>query len=137
MTVTRFVAIALVGAIVDSSASAQSLANRIASASDRSVQFTYKARPGVCGDGRTYISTGPGNFSGFYSGDRPEQCQTGPVRVVLDLADRSVVALRTYVGIPSTGVDADVTNLGNVSPAEAADFLLGVAGRADVNVAAA
>jgi HEAT repeat protein len=134
MTVTRFLAIALAAAIVGSSASAQSLANRVASAPDRSVQFTYKARPGVCGDGRTYISTGPGNFYGYYSSDRPEQCQAGPVRVVLDLADRNVVALRTYVGIPSTGVDAGVSNLGNVSPTDAADFLLGVAGRADGRV---
>lgn len=133
MTVTRFAAIALT-AIVSINASAQSLANRVASASDRSVQFTYKARPGVCGDGRTYISTGPGNFFGFYSNDRAEQCQAGPVRVVLDLADRNIVALRTYVGNPSTGVDAGVANLGNVTPADAADFLLGVAGRADGRV---
>jgi hypothetical protein len=134
MTVSRFVAIALAGAIVGTSASAQSLANRVASASDRSVQFTYKARPGVCGDGRTYISTGPGNFYGFNSGDRADQCQAGPVRVVVDLADRNVVALRTFVGIPSTGVDASVSNLGNVTPTDAADFLLGVAGRADGRV---
>ena len=134
MTVSRFLTIALAGAVVGTSASAQSLVNRVASASDRSVQFTYKARPGVCGDGRTYISTGPGNFYGFSSTDGAEQCQPGPVRVVLDLADRNVVALRTYVGTPSTGVDASVSNLGNVTPAEAADFLLGVAGRADGRV---
>jgi hypothetical protein len=134
MTVSRFVTIALAGAIAGTSASAQSLANRVASASDHSVQFTYKARPGVCGDGRTYISTGPGNFYGFNSNDGSERCQAGPVRVVLDLADRTVVALRTYVGIPSTGADVSVSNLGSVSPAEAADFLLGVAGRADGRV---
>jgi hypothetical protein len=52
--------IALSGAA--SHAFAQSLANRVASSSDRSVQFSYPARPGVCGDGRTYISTSPGYF---------------------------------------------------------------------------
>jgi hypothetical protein len=134
MTVSRFITIAFAGAIVGTSASAQSLANRIASASDHSVQFTYKARPGVCGDGRTYISTGPGNFYGFNSNDGTEQCQAGPVRVVLDLAAKNVVALRTYVGIPSTGVDASVSNVGNVTPTDAADFLLGLAGRADGRV---
>ena len=134
MNRTRFLTIALAGAIVGSSASAQTLASRVASASDRSVQFTYKARPGVCGDGRTYISTGPGNFYGYYSGDRAEQCQAGPVRVVLDLAGRNVIALRTYVGTPTTGVDGGVSNLGTVSPAEAADFLLGVASGADGRV---
>jgi len=133
MTASRLIVIALAAAVVGTSASAQSLANRVASSSDRSVQFNYKARPGVCGDGRTYISTGPGNFYGFYSTDRNDQCQPGPVRVVVDLADRSVIALRTYVGASATA-DAGVTNLGNVTPADAADFLLGVAGRADGRV---
>jgi hypothetical protein len=109
----------------------QSLANRIASAADRSVQFTFPARPGVCGDGRTYISTGSGNFYGSFSTNTADQCQAGPVRVVIDLADRNVVALRTYVGATLPAVDAGVTNLGMVTPADAADYLLGVASRAD------
>jgi len=79
---------------------AQSLTNRVASAADRSVQFSFPARPGVCGDGRTYISTGSGNFYGSFSTNTADQCQAGPVRVVIDLADRNVVALRTYVGAP-------------------------------------
>jgi hypothetical protein len=109
----------------------QSLANRIASASDRSVQFSYPARPGVCGDGRTYISTGPGNFHGSFSTNTAEQCLAGPVRVVADLADRNVIALRTYVGGPVVAVESGIANLGVVTPAEAADYLLGVAARAD------
>ena len=111
---------------------AQSLANRVASASGHSVQFTFASRPGVCGDGRTYISTGPGNFYGYSINTNSEQCQAGPARVVVDLADKNVVALRTYVGAPTT--DAGVTNLGNVTPADAADYLLGVAARADGRV---
>ena len=123
---------------VSSVSGAQSLANRIASASDRSVQFSYKARPGVCGDGRTYISTGPGNFYGYYNSSSTEQqCQTGPVRVVVDLADRNVVALRTYVGTPAADQAAATdrgTDLGTVTPADAADYLLTVASRADGRV---
>src|SRR2546423_870252 len=92
---------------------AQTLANRIASSPDRSIQFSYKARPGVCGDGRTFISTGPGNFYGSYSNSSTEQCQSGPVRVVLDLADRNVVALRTYVG--GTSPEQGVADLGTRS----------------------
>jgi HEAT repeat protein len=114
-----------------SSARGQSLANRIASAGDRSVQFSFPARPGVCGDGRTYISTGSGNFYGSFSSNTAEQCQAGPVRIVIDLADRNVVALRTYVGALSPAVDAGVTNLGAVTSTEAADYLLGIASRAD------
>jgi HEAT repeat protein len=115
-------------------AHAQSLANRIASASDRSVQFTYPVRPGVCGDGRTYISTGSGNFYGSFSTNSAEQCLAGPVRVVADLADRNVIALRTYVGGPAPAVETGVTNLGTVSAVEAADYLIGVAARADGRV---
>lgn len=113
---------------------AQSLANRIASASDRSVQFSYPVRPGVCGDGRTYISTGSGNFYGSFSSNAADQCLAGPVRVVADLADRNVIALRTYVGGPAAAAETGVTNLGTVSSAEAADYLLGVAARADGKV---
>ena len=112
----------------------QSLANRIASAGGRSVQFSYPTRPGVCGDGRTYISTGPGNFYGSFSTNTAEQCQAGPVRIVVVLADRNVVALRTFVGAPSAAVDAGVANLGTVTAADAADYLLGVASRADGRV---
>ncbi|HMI44035.1 MAG TPA: HEAT repeat domain-containing protein [Gemmatimonadaceae bacterium] len=112
----------------------QSLANRIASASDRSVQFSYPVRPGVCGDGRTYISTGSGNFYGSFSSNAADQCLAGPARVVADLADRNVIALRTYVGGPGPAVETGVANLGTVTSAEAADFLIGVAARADGRV---
>jgi len=132
---SRLAIVSLAGlSAVAQSAAGQSLANRIASASDRSVQFSYPARAGVCGDGRTYVSTGGGNFYGSYSTNSSDQCVAGPVRVVADLADRNVIALRTYVGPVNASVDAGVTNLGTVSAAEAADYLLGVASRADGRV---
>jgi HEAT repeat protein len=128
------VAVVLVTSAAGSSATAQSLANRVAGSSDRSVQFSYPAKAGVCGDGRTYISTGPGNYYGSYSTNSSEQCVAGPVRVVADLADRNVIALRTYVGGATPVVDAGVTNLGTVTAADATDYLLGVASRADGRV---
>src|SRR5437899_2079665 len=131
---TQLAIAALIAIAASSPAFGQALANRVASANDRSVQFTYAARPGVCGDGRTYISTGAGNFYGTFYSDAADKCQPGPVRVVMDLADRNVVALRTYVGAPSPATDAGVTDLGNVTPAEAAEYLLGVAARADGRV---
>ena len=130
----------VIGSLVAAATSAapalgQSLANRIASTSDRSVQFSYPVRPGVCGDGRTYISTGSGNFYGSFSTNGAEQCLAGPVRVVADLADRNVIALRTYVGGPAAAAaESGVTNLGVVTSAEAADYLVGVAARADGRV---
>src|ERR1700682_2099881 len=130
LAVAAFVAIAT----ATSPALGQSLASRIASAADRSVQFSYPARPGVCGDGRTYISTGSGNFYGSFSTNAADPCQPGPVRVGVDLVDKTVVALRYYVGAPPAAVDAGVTNLGSVTPTDAADYLLGIASRADGRV---
>jgi len=52
---------------------------------------------------------------------------------VIDVASRNVVALRTYVG-PAQPADAGVTNLGTVTAAEAADYLLTLASRADGRV---
>jgi HEAT repeat protein len=130
----HFLAIACLLGLAGSASglSAQTLASRIGSSSDRSVQFSFAARPGVCGDGRTYISTSE-HFVGTYSTNTPyEQCAAGPVRVVADLADRSVIALRTYVG--GTTTDAGVANLGTVTPAEAAEYLVGIAARADGRV---
>lgn len=126
-----FLATAL-ATLAGSDAIAQSLAGRIASGSDRSVSFSFAARAGVCGDGRTYISTRE-NFVGTYSTNTQyDQCAPGPVRVVMDLADRSVIALRTFVG--GTTTEAGVANLGTVTPAEAADYLIAVAARADGRV---
>ena len=119
---------------ITSRADAQSLANRVASSSGRSVQFSYPARPGVCGDGRTYISMGSGNFYGSFSSNASDQCVAGPVRVVADLADRNVIALRTFVGGVTPVVDVGVANLGTVTAADATDYLLGVASRADGRV---
>ena len=110
---------------------AQTLSNRVASSAARSVQFSYAARPGVCGDGETFISTRDG-FVGSYSTGDSRPCQPGPVRVVLDLADRAVIGLRTYVGGGAAG--PAVADLGTVQPAEAADYLLSVAARADGRV---
>lgn len=132
---SNFAVAALVAIAASASpATGQSLANRVASAADRSAQFSFPARPGICGDGRTYISTGSGNFYGSFSSNASDQCQAGPVRVVIDLADRNVIALHTYVGSVSAAVDAGVTNLGTVTSADAAAFLLGVASRADGRV---
>jgi hypothetical protein len=46
---------------------AQSLSSRVNGAPDGAVQFSFPARAGVCGNGRTYLSTGPGNVYGSWS----------------------------------------------------------------------
>ena len=115
----------------------QSLARRVASAPEGRVQFSFAARPGVCGNGRTYIQTGPNSFSGSWVGSvddtrRMDPCIAGPVRVVLDRADRSVISLQTYVGPP--GVDQGTTDLGTVDAQDAVDYLFSLAREAEGRV---
>src|SRR5688572_19197837 len=87
---------------------AQSLAARVDAAPAGHVQFSFAARPGVCGNGRTYIQTAPGSYQGsFYISTaetlRNDPCEPGPVRVILDRAAPQINAVQTYVG-PETAV---------------------------------
>src|SRR5687767_7986231 len=79
-------------------ARAQALANRVASAPDGQVHFTYASRDGVCGDGRTFIAEDfdtPGGFTMYTNegmnfstitgigSDFRGRCDPGPVLVIL------------------------------------------------------
>ena len=103
---------------------AQSLANRINAVRTGRVHFTFAAREGVCGNGRSFISIGSDVHVGSYSigsdGRTSEPCERGPVRVVLDRADGGVIDVNTYVGRASDGTPgaADAgTGLGAVRAA--------------------
>lgn len=121
-------------ACVAVTASAQSLDARINGAPDGRVQFNFPARSGVCGNGRTYYSSGPGNFNGTYyngiDGLRMEPCVPGPVRVVIDRADKQPLSVQTYVG-PADTTLRGVTDLGQVSAQAAADYLLSLASKVE------
>jgi hypothetical protein len=117
------------------SADAQSLASRVDGAPDGRVQFTFAARPGICGNGRTYIQTGPNSFTGSFYGSmsemiRAEPCVSGPVRVVIDRADKLPLSVATYVG-PADSSLRGVTDLGRVRAQDAVDYLLGLATKVD------
>jgi len=116
----------------------QSLAQRIASAPEGRVQFHFTARPGVCGDGRSFIALGQSLFMGssmMNLGDSEWRvaCVPGPVRVVLTIHDHDIERLRTYVGDlpPRT---PEVADLGDVTTHEAAAYLLSLAERLDGSV---
>ena len=121
-------------------ATAQGLAQRIASAPDGSVRLTYAARAGVCGNGAGTISF---DCAGGTCGRRrmttssdwddggPCPCDSGPVRLVLDVARGQVTRLRTYVGGHWRAATAGVTDLGEVPAAEAAHYLLELARAGD------
>jgi len=98
-----------------------SLAQRIASAPDGKVRFTFATRADVCGNGNS-ISTGNNESSDVvWSG-----CQHGPARMVLQVQNHQVTKMRTYVG-GEWRADAAATDLGDVPPQQAVDYLLSLA----------
>ena len=114
--------------------SAQSLESRVNAAPDGRVQFTFAARPGICGNGRTYIQTGPNSYTGSFYGSvnevtRAEPCTPGPVRVVIDRAEKLPISVQAYVGPVDTA--HGVTDLGRVRAQDAADYLLSLASKVD------
>jgi HEAT repeat protein len=121
-------------------AAAQSIASRVSSAPDGRVQFSFAARPGVCGNGRGFIQSGAGNFTSIsYNGNtygnindgmRADPCVPGPVRVVIDRADKLPLSVQTYVG-PADSTLRGVTDLGRVRAQDAADYLLSMASTID------
>ena len=117
------------------------LARRIAAAPDGLVKMTYAARDGICGDGRSFIGEPTGasrsfdmwfadgiSMSGF-SGDFAARCAQGPVRLLLVVRDRRVVAVQPFVGPPSPATDRAGTDLGAVSTADVSRYLLDLAVR--------
>jgi HEAT repeat protein len=123
-------------AVGPETSAAQGLADRIASASTPRVQFTYAAREGVCGNGRTFIRVNDNTWhgsGGWSDSERRETCDQGPVRVVLDRAGREVVSLQTYAG-PVPDAQSGITDIGRVRAADAAAYLLGLAERAEGRV---
>ncbi|MDX2121616.1 MAG: HEAT repeat domain-containing protein [Gemmatimonadota bacterium] len=101
----------------------QSLASRIDRVKDGTVRLSFPAREGVCGNGRGNIST----YSKGSRGEWEHDCESGPVRVVIDRAGGRSTALRAYVGGQWRGTATQ--DLGAVDAKEAADWLFGLAGR--------
>lgn len=135
-TTTRLLALCGIAlAMAAASARAQSLAQRIATVPEGTVQFHFAARPGVCGDGRSFIALGHSLFMGSSTmrlGDAEwrQACVPGPVRVVLTVHDHDIDRLRTYVGdLPPR--EPDVTDLGATSTREATEYLLSLAEHQD------
>jgi len=123
------------GSAVTSAAAAQTIAERVHAAPDGDVRLTFASRPGVCGDGRSFISLGHSLFMGTSTmrlGDDEwrQACVPGPVRVVLTVHDHTVDRIRSYVGeLPPR--QPDVTELGAASTRDATDYLLSLAEHLD------
>jgi hypothetical protein len=99
----------------------QALEQRVASAGTGTVHLSFAARPGVCASG---VGTGFHHSSEEWEHD----CGPKEVRVALQVVDRRVVRVRTYVGGRwREGVAA--TDLGRFRPGEAAAYFLRLAER--------
>ena len=106
---------------------AQSLASRVAAVKEGAVTFHYAARPGVCGDGESFIRTGRSSYHGSFSTNRAmEPCIFGPVQVRLTMENGAVHRVETWVG-PLRSRDA--RDLGEVSAPDAARYLMTIAAR--------
>jgi hypothetical protein len=135
----RITTIAAGAVMLTQSTAAQSLASRVAAAPDGWVQMRFAARPGVCGNGRGLLSTGGntliGNVDEIPRGNWRAACRPGPLRVLLTVRDREVVALRTHVGGEAEAAQSPLTDLGTVSVRDATEYLLGFAAQHDGKVA--
>lgn len=119
--------------IVASLGAQSSLRNRVEGGGDARVQFRFAARADVCGIGSsiqvgtsTYINTGNSNV--WNGVDRPA-CRRGPVVVRVTRSGGMVVGVDTEIA-PESNPEG-VTDLGAVSAAAAADYLLDLAARAE------
>jgi HEAT repeat protein len=139
--VQQFAAAAALIAAAGQAVRSQSVASRLSAAPDGRVEFTFASRPGVCGNGRSYIQTGPNSITGSvsYNGNvygnwndamRADPCIAGPVRVVIDRADKLPLTVQAFVGPPDTTLRG-VTDLGRVRAQDAADYLLSLANTVD------
>ena len=119
--------------------SAENLSARVAAAPNGTIAFTYPARANICGDGSTFIvefvgpmtqnvysrnGTNFSNFTNFGDSSYRERCTPGPVRIVLNKRGGEVVDMFAFVGQTGRPVNTD---LGAVTPQEAADYLLNLA----------
>lgn len=104
----------------------QSLTERT-DALDGAVAFHFEGREGVegCGDGS--ISFGSNRWERWTSDRDPRDCGPGPVLVQLTLSRGAVQDVDTRVGPRVLDELGSVRDLGWVSPAEGAEYLLAIA----------
>ena len=109
---------------------AESLARKVAAAPDGSVRFNYAVRDGVCGDGHR-ISIG-------YHEDDPEadwNCLPGPAWVEIEKSSTRIVDLDWWVGRAQSSRGTARTDLGEVRPSEAAEYLVSLSRSLDGELA--
>lgn len=128
-TTVQLTIAALAFAIAASAAGAQDLRGRVSAVRNGTVRFEYAAAEGVCGNGRNNIqikrSNGRLAHGEFTSREWQDECESGPVRIALDVSGGAVTALRSYVGGSWRG--SATADLGAVPAAQAMEYLLKLA----------
>ena len=129
-TPSQFSLAAIAAALIASVSSAQTnLAARVSGAPDGVVRVTYASRPGTCGDGGDVIGYRKAMFAqNFQSiGDwHSPSCAAGPVRVSISVSGGRITRLRTVVGDSFPRTSERVTDLGPVSPTDAASYFFSI-----------
>jgi HEAT repeat protein len=119
---------------IATSADAQSLASRIAASRDEAVTFHFAARPGLCGDGESFVRLGERTHFGRVDSRMHERaCVGGIVQVRIGRLDGEVTRTDRWVGDPRRRNEA--RDLGLVSSREAVQYLLGIAARGPTRAA--
>lgn len=112
----------------------EALAERVGDL-DGEVAFHFAGRDGVEGCGDDRVSFGPHRSGGGWGTRSPSPCGPGPVLVALEVRDGEVRSVETRVGPRVHERRRWAGDLGRVSPAEAADYLLHLARRGPASVA--
>jgi hypothetical protein len=115
-----YLAVALASSFPVELVGQESLAQRLAELPTGTVHLSFAARPGVCGQGPNSISTGHENA------EWEADCEDQPVRVALQIRDRAVTAVRTYVG-GRWRPGSSARDLGMIRPQDAAAYFLQLA----------
>jgi len=132
-TVLSLAAAHVAAAQADLASQGAPLARRVAAAPDGTVRLTYALRPDVCGSGNSIRVRGSRGVTTWNDDGRRSRdvdwdvdCESGPVRIVLDVRGGQVQSLDHYVGGRWRQRDG-VTDLGAVPAAQAAGYLLTLA----------
>jgi hypothetical protein len=130
LTVTLFVVFAATALAVPNSGLAQNtIAQRINRSPDGIVHLQFASRAGACGDGRNVVGFRKALFADSFQSignwDAPN-CVAGPVRVALTVAGGKVTRVKTSIGGDWPRSSDRVTDLGIVSPVEAASYFFGL-----------
>jgi hypothetical protein len=128
--------VTMIGAPGLAAAGADDIAAAVEKVGNGYVRMAFEARDGVCGDGSNSIRIdGSWYRSHCYGDDWDDDCDEGPVRVSMKVRGGEVVRIRTRVGGSWRADYDDVTDLGEVPPGDAADFLLDLVENARGSVA--